>query len=157
MSNNFIKHKIHLTTTQLSKLRRAFSTKQSVTLRIDPKKAANYELYLTRTQILQLQGGKPRDIKFSKSQLIKQGGLIISLPALIAAGVSGISAISGLAGAASNIAKTVQAKQHQKKMETENKRHNERVEQLLRAQGKGVFLPRKRRGKGVFLPKKKRH
>ena len=56
-----------------------------------------------------------------------------------------------MAGAAGGIAKAVNDKKHNDRTESEAKRHNEEVENLLKAWGAGAYSPNKI-GKGVFLP-----
>ena len=133
----YAKHRVYLSKFQVEKLTSAIKNKKSVSLRIDPSIRANHDLYLTPSQIKKLKTGT-HDITLSKTQLSKNGGFIISIPALMA----GLSAAAGLATAGSAIAKTVQEKKHQKRQEAETKRHNTRVENLLRASGKGVFIPK---------------
>ena len=80
----------------------------------------------------------------------KSGGFIITIPTLLA----GIGAVASMAGAAGGIAKAVNDKKHNDKMESEAKRHNKKVENLLLANTntrKGAYLPRKT-AKGVFYP-----
>ena len=138
----YYKQNVHLTDGQAYKLDLAARKHEPVTLRINPSKKGNVDLYLTQRQINKLKDGNTHDLQFSKTQLAKNGGLIITIPTLLA----GISAAAAAAGAASNIAKAVNQKKHETKMEHEHKRHNSRVEQLLKASKKG---------QGAFLPKKK--
>ncbi len=85
----------------------------------------------------------------------KNGGFIITIPTLLA----GIGAAASMAGAAGGIAKAVNDKKHNDRTESEAKRHNKEVENLLKAtkamkiSGKGAYLPKKN-GKGAFLPKR---
>ena len=150
---SYIKHGVNLSENQLSKLRSAAKSKQAVKIRIDPTLKTNHQLYLTATQINKLKDGKPHDLNFSKTQLVKNGGFVISVPLLLA----GIGAAASAATAASNIAKTVQAKKAAKKRETEQKRHHAAIETYLKAKGQGVFLPSMRKkGKGAYIPKKQK-
>lgn len=156
---SYIKHDVYLTDGQMEKLRAAAKAGTSVTIRIDPTVRANRHLYLTATQIKKLKSSQaPKDIKISKTQLIKNGGFIISIPALLA----GLGAAAGIAGSAAGVARAVNAKKHEAKMEAEAARHNKNVEAMLKkaASGKGAFLPRvslkKERGRGAYLPRKRK-
>ena len=146
----YINSPIHLTESQLRKLK----LNEPCIVRIDPSKKANHHLLLTHTQVNQLNNAKSagtsKDLKISKTQLDKNGGFIITIPTLLA----GIGAAASMAGAAGGIAKAVNDKKHNDKMESEAKRHNKKVENLLLASsGKGVYLPKKS-AKGVFLPRR---
>lgn len=146
----YFKHSVYLTKNQLRKLSAASGKGEPVSLRIDPTVRGNSDLYLTKSQINKLSDGKVHDITLSKTQLSKNGGLLVTIPMILA----GISAAASIAGAASGVAKTVNQKKHESRVESESKRHNARVENLLAAkEGKGVFLPKKI-GRGVYLPKK---
>jgi hypothetical protein len=68
--------------------------------------------------------------------------------------LAGIGAAASMAGAAGGIAKAVNDKKYNDKMESEAKRHTKKVGNLLQASaGKGAYLPRKI-AKGVFLPRR---
>ena len=134
----YSKYKVHLTDSQLQKLKQSHKSKRDISVRIDPSLPGNFDLYLTKTQIEELKRGRPKDLKLSKAQLIKNGGFIISIPLLLA----GISAAASVAGAASGIAKTMQAKSYEKDMVAEAKRHNAKMETLSK-KGMGAFLPKK--------------
>jgi len=81
------------------------------------------------------------------------------IPAILAA----FGAAASVAGAAGGVAKAVNDKKHNDRTESEAKRHNKEVENLLKAtkamkigkgkQGSGAYLPKKN-GKGGFLPKR---
>ena len=136
----YINSPIHLTESQLRKLK----LNEPCIVRIDPSKKANHHLLLTQTQVNQLSNAKSagtsKDLKISKTQLEKNEGFIITIPTLLA----GIGAAASMAGAAGGIAKAVNDKKHNNKMESEAKRHNKKVENLLQAStGKGAYLPRK--------------
>ena len=148
----YVNSPIHLTESQLRKLK----LNEPCIVRIDPSKKANHHLLLTQTQVNQLNNAKSagtsKDLKISKTQLEKNGGFIITIPTLLA----GIGAAASMAGAAGGIAKAVNDKKHNDQMESEAKRHNKKVENLLLANtntGKGAYLPRKT-AKGVFLPRR---
>lgn len=169
----YLRHTVHLTTTQLEKLRAAANKKQAVTLEIDPTVRGNHHLYLTETQIKKLNKGKSARLTLSKTQLTKNGGFIITIPTLLA----GLGAAAGIASAAAATAKAVNAKKHETKMESEAKRHNKTVESFLGSKkGQGLLgdiiqlaplanqlaplanqmlNPKPKKGKGAFLPKKK--
>ena len=134
---SYIRHTVHLSESQLSKLRSASEKKEPVTISIDPIVRGNFQLYLTKTQIEKLKKGKPVHIKLSKSQLIKNGGFLFTIPAILAG-------LGTAAGIATGIAKTVNDKKYQDKMEAETKRHNLAMEAKSRIKkGKGPFLIRR--------------
>jgi hypothetical protein len=85
-------------------------------------------LFLTQTRVNQLNkaksSGSTKDVKLSKTQLSKNGGFIITIPAILAA----IGAAASMAGAAGGIAKAVNDKKHNIKTESKTKRHNKEVE-----------------------------
>ena len=144
---SYIRHNVHLSESQLSKLRAAGNKKEPVTITIDPQVRGNFQLYLTKTQINKLQKGKPAQITLSKTQLIKNGGFIFSIPAILA----GIGAAAGIA---TGIAKTVNEKKHQDKMEAEQKRHNLAMEKKgkgVNKQSMTVVKKDVKKGKGPFL------
>ena len=152
---SYLRYDVYLTDGQWDKVRAAAKAGREVSVRIDPSIRANRHLYLTASQIKKLKKGDgPKDIKLSRTQIVKNGGLIFSIPALLA----GLGAIGGLAGSAASVAKAVGTKRHEKKMETEARRHNKQVEDMLRkASGKGAYLPRKYvSGEGAFLPRRKK-
>ena len=144
-----------LTDYQLKKLK----SNEACSIRLDPNKKANHSLFLTKTQVNQLNkaksAGTSKEIKLSKTQMSKNGGFIITIPTLLA----GIGAAASMAGAAGGIAKAVNDKKHNDRTELEAKRHNKEVENLLKAtkamkiSGKGAYLPKKN-GRGAFLPKR---
>jgi hypothetical protein len=151
---NYVKTPVYLTDYQLRKLK----SNEPCSIRIDPAKKSNHHLFLTQTQVNQLNkaksSGTTKDVKLSKTQLSKNGGFIITIPALLA----GIGAAASMAGAAGGIAKAVNDKKHNDKTESEAKRHNKEVENLLKATkamkiGKGAYLPKKN-GTGAFLARK---
>jgi len=77
---------------QINKLKSALKKGEELTLQIDNSKSPNYEIYLTKTQINQINKGKR--INISKTQLKKNGGF---LPFLIPILTSlGLGAASGL-------------------------------------------------------------
>ena len=55
---------ISISESQKDKIRRAINNKESVTIRINPVKG-NDKLFLTETQITQLQKGKPINLTLS--------------------------------------------------------------------------------------------
>ena len=81
--SDYIKKKVHLSESQISKLKSAFKNGTEVTFQIDKSKCPNYDIYLTKTQINQINNGKR--ITFSKTQLKKNGGFLPFLAALIPA------------------------------------------------------------------------
>lgn len=90
--SNYVKTKIPLSEGQISKLKSAFKKGEEITLQINNSKTPNYEMYLTKTQINQINKGKR--ITISKTQLQKNGGF---LPFLIPILTSlGLGAASGL-------------------------------------------------------------
>jgi hypothetical protein len=126
-------------------------------------------LFLKQTQVNQLNKAKyvgtTKDVKLSKTQLSKNGGFIIAIPAILAA----LEAAASMAGAVGGIAKAVNDKKHNVKTECEAKRHNKEVENLLKAAkamkigkgnsktGFGAYLPgAKNNGKGAFFLARKR-
>ena len=138
------KRSLYLTTNQLAKIRAANGANRAVTIRVestplrDSSKRVKVDMYLTDTQIKKIRSGKPVDITLSKTQLKKNGGFVFSIPAILA----GLGAAAGMASSAATIAKAVNSKKHEKRMENMAKTHNKKLENLLR--GKGIFLPGKR-------------
>ena len=126
----YYKHTVALSNAQLKKIKVAHDKKQAVNLRIDPSLRGNHTLYLTTSQIKQLQSGKPKDIKLSVNQLTKNGGFLFTIPLILA----GISAAAGVAGATSTIVKNVQSANTEKAMTQELQRHNAVVEGNLKGQ-----------------------
>ena len=145
----YLRHMVHLTKHQLEKIRAAARKREAVSVLIDPRIRGNVHLYLTETQINRLNKGSPVRVTLSRTQLEKNGGFIITIPTLLA----GIGAAAGIASAAATTAKAVLQKKHDTKVEKETQRHNHVVEDFLKKQGKGAFLP-KRQGRGVYLPKR---
>ena len=146
---SYIKQKVHVSDSQLQKLRRASKNKEKTSITINLSLPPNFELYLTKTQINKLKKG-PRRIELSPTQLTKNGGFIFTLGSILA----GIGAAAGIASAASNIAKAVNTKKSETAMIQEQVRHNQEVENLLKAKnvvGQGAYLPKKytRLGAGV--------
>jgi hypothetical protein len=82
----------------------------------------------------------------NKKSSKKKGGLIFTLPALVA----GATALGSLAGGASALAKTINEKKAAQKQLEETRRHNLQMEK-----GKGLFLApyprRKTTGEGLYL------
>lgn len=137
----YFKKSLYLTDGQLKKISAAAHNDRSVTIRVDPTIRGTHELYLTQRQLDKLSDNDTHDLTLSKTQLSKNGGFVITIPTLLA----GLSAAAAISGAAGGIAKTVNQKKHQTKMETETKRHNAKMEGLLAGKkGKGAFLPKKR-------------
>jgi len=155
---NYVKTPVFLTEYQLKKLK----LNEPCSLRIDPNKKANHSLILTQTQVNQLNkaksSGTSKDIKLTKTQMSKNGGFLITIPAILAA----IGAAASVAGAAGGVVKAVNDRKHNDKTESEAKRHNKEVENLLKATkamkiGKGAYLPGSKKncnGKGSFLPRR---
>ncbi len=114
MKNNLYQF-TYLSESQLRKLK----LNQLCIVRVDPSKKANHHLLLTQTQVNQLNNAKSagtsKVLKISKTQLEENGGFIITIPTLLA----GTSAAASMAGAASEIAKAVDDKKHNDKMESE--------------------------------------
>jgi len=135
----YVRHAVHLTENQIKKIQSSIKKNKSVTIRIDPSIRANRHLYLTDRQIKSLKGGKPKDITLSMTQLKKNGGFIFSIPAILA----GIGAAAGIASSAANIARVVNQKKHESKMEIAAKKQNQAIQKLLK--GKGVYLPGKKK------------
>lgn len=148
----YVRTTVYLSPNQMGKIRAAAKAGREVAIRIDPGKRANQALYLTATQAQKIKSARaPVNVKLSKSQLGKQGGFIFTVPAILA----GIGAAASVAGASAGIAKAVQGNRHNKKMETETKRHNVAVEKLMQttaAATKRVAGVKKKLGGGVFLP-----
>ena len=148
----FVKTPVFLSDGQLGRIGKKSS--ETVKLRISLSKKPNHHLFLTKTQVDRIQKGKTQnksyiEITLSKHLMQKNGGFIITVPLLL----SGIAAAAAVAGAASGVAKTVNDGKHNHKMETETKRHNNEIENLLKSTqnlklgsggGKGVFLPKRR-------------
>jgi hypothetical protein len=135
---SYLKHSVHLTNFQLNKLKTAAKHSSPVSIDLDPQKPANFELYLTQRQINKLKKGIPTRLNISKSQIKRNGGFLFSVPAIIA----GIGALAGVTSAASAVAKSINAKKHQSKTETEQHRHNLEMEKLLKSKsGLGAYLP----------------
>ena len=146
----FIRHSVHLTNGQLNKLRTAAKGKKAASIQVNPRLKANHHLYLTPRQKTKLGKNKrPTRIKLSKTQMAKnggkRGGFVISVPLALSA----LGALGSLAGGAATVAKSVNAVKSQAKKLAESKRHNARVENLLKAAKTGRG---KKRGKGSFLP-----
>ncbi len=135
----YIRHSVYLSDNQLKKIRAAGNKNQAVSVRIDPNVRGNHHLYLTERQIKSLKEGKPKDIKLSMTQLKKNGGFIFSIPTILA----GIGAAAGLASSAATVAKAINQKKHETKMEQEAKKQNQQLQKLLK--GKGVYLPGKKK------------
>jgi hypothetical protein len=119
----YINSPIHITELQLRKLK----LNETCIVRIDPCKKANHHLLLKQTQVNQLNNAKSartsKDPNFSKTQLEKNRGFIITIPTLLA----GIVPAASMAGAAGGIAKAVNEKKHNDKIdkiESKAKRHN---------------------------------
>jgi hypothetical protein len=149
MTTSYVRTTVYLSDNQLSKIRTAAKAGREVTIRIDPGKRSNQTLYLTATQARKTRtSNTPVNIKLSKSQLGKQGGFIFTIPALLA----GIGAAAGTASAAAGIAKAVQSNKHNKKIESETRRHNVVVEKLMQAKRGGGGKKKSVRGTGVFVP-----
>ncbi len=151
---SFIKHNVYLTDFQLNKLRMAAKKKEQIHLDINPNMKPNFELYLTQSQITKLAKGHTARIKLSKSQLVKNGGFIFTIPALLA----GIGALAGVTSAASAVAKAANAKKHENLTELEQKRHNTEMEKLLsKKTGLGPYLPKtydnRKIGQGCHIKK----
>ena len=102
------------------------------------------------------QDAVPEIKSISKYISHKNGGFVVTIPAILAA----LGAAASVAGAAGGVAKAVNDKKHNDRTESEAKRHNKEDENLLKATkamkiGKGAYLPgAKRNGKGAFLPKR---
>ena len=149
----YIKHRVHLSDNQMSKLRTAARKKEKLSLDINPKLQGNFDLYLTQRQVNKILKGKTARLDLSPTQLKKNGGFIFTIPAILGA----IGAISGIAGAAANIAKTVDEKKHQQTQEAEQIRHNAAVENLLKAKdkiGTGAYITKKEKRSGAGMKNK---
>lgn len=90
----YVKTKVYLTDTQIDKIKHAFKNGESVSLQISSEKPPNYDLHLTKTQLLKLDKGKR--ITLSKTQLKKTGGFLPFLIPLLTTLATG--ALSGAAG-----------------------------------------------------------
>ena len=135
---SYLKHSVYLTEFQLNKLKSAAKHSEPVSIDIDPSKKPNFELYLTQRQINKLKKGIPARLNISKTQIKHNGGFLFSVPAIIA----GIGALASATSAAAAVAKSVNAKKHQSKTETEQRRHNLEMEKLLKSKsGLGAYLP----------------
>lgn len=135
----YVRHNVYLTENQIKKIRSSAKKNEAVSVRIDPTIRANNHLYLTERQINSLKNGKVKDITLSKTQLKKNGGFIFSIPAILA----GIGAAAGVASSAANIARAINQKKHETKIEEEAKKQNRELKKLLK--GKGVYLPGKKK------------
>ncbi|XP_049820162.1 uncharacterized protein LOC126264810 [Aethina tumida] len=82
----------------------------------------------------------PRTIPFSS----KQGGILPLLPIL-----AGLSSLGALMGGAAGVAKTIVDAKNAKKNLDEQKRHNQRMEQIGK-KGSGLYLRKNPKG-GVFM------
>ena len=113
-------YKVNLTKGQKDKLRRAFQSKNPVTLRLKKTQlSGNDQLMLTANQIKRIQKaasqGKGAEIKVSKSQAQKVGGSFVSALFPLARSVApilaktlGLSALAGLASeGASQVVKKI--------------------------------------------------
>ena len=78
----------------------------------------------------------------------KSGGVLPLIPIF-----AGLSAVGALAGGAAGIAKTINEFKMAKKLWTESKRHNEKMEALCI--GKGLHLKPHKDGLGIFVSKEK--
>lgn len=90
----YTKIRVHLSEGQIDKLRTAAKKGESVTLQIDSTLPPNNDLYLTETQVGQINKGKR--ITISKTQLRKTGGFLPFLVPALAALATGT--LSGAAG-----------------------------------------------------------
>ena len=143
----YYRKKLFLSENQVNKFKSAIKNKNDVSLQINPNLKGNIDLYLTKTQINKLKNGTS-NLNFSKTQLEhhrKSGGLIFSLPAII----GGISAIAGISTASANIAKAVNQKKHQNRMETEAKKQTAIMQTLNNKKGNGYS--KKKSGSGAYI------
>ena len=85
--SNYVKAKVYLSDSQKSKLKLALRNQDNLTLQIDKTKAPNHEMYLTKTQINQINNGKR--ITVSKTQLKKNGGFLPFLIPILTGLLSG--------------------------------------------------------------------
>ena len=56
--SDYIKKKVHLSDSQISKLKSSFKNGTEMTFQIDNLKCPNYDIYLTKTQINQIGNSK---------------------------------------------------------------------------------------------------
>ena len=116
-------YKVNLSKGQKDKLRRAFQSKNPVTLRLkNTQLSGNDQLMLTANQIKRIQKaasqGKGAEIKVSKSQAQKVGGSVVSALVPLARSVGpmlaktlGLSALAGLASeGATQVVKKISGK-----------------------------------------------
>ena len=129
----FIKHRVYLSDNQLQKLRQAAKKNESISVEIDPQKQGNFDLYLTTRQINRLNKGKPCKLALSKTQIVRNGGFLLTALAIA----------SALAGAATGIAKAVNEKKQQRSVLEEMKRHNLVMENKPATTGSGVYIPKR--------------
>lgn len=96
--SNYILKKVYLSEGQKNKLKSAYKKDEEISLQIDKTKTSNHDMYLTKTQIKQIENGKR--INISKTQLKKNGGFLPFLLPILAA--LGTGALSGTAAWGAN-------------------------------------------------------
>lgn len=89
---SYTKIKVYLSDGQISKLKSAVQKCEEVTLQINQSKPPNYDIFLTKTQINQINNGKR--ITISKTQLKKKGGFLPFLAPLLPAILAGTKALA---------------------------------------------------------------
>ncbi len=165
---SYVRHSVHLTEGQLSKLRSAAKNKEAVSIQINPQQQANHHLYLTRSQIARLKKG-PSRITLSKSQLVRNGGFVVTIPMITAA----LAGLASVAGTASTVATAVNKKKALDKQLKQEAEHHRRLEAIKAKTGsgcgkkrgkkrgkKGKGVPKRgrgaaKKGRGVYLPKRR--
>lgn len=89
---SYIKKKVYLSEGQIDKLNSALRKNEEITLQIDKSKSPNYDIYLTKTQINQINQGKR--ITISKTSLKKNGGFLpFIIPILTSLGLGAVSGV----------------------------------------------------------------
>jgi len=111
MTTNYITVEVFLTDVQQRKIQSAIKSEQPCTIRINPSLKGNSKLFLTQTQLNQLEKAlkekKSVDITFSKQQLKHQTGGFLPLIGMLAAKALPFIVKGALAGAATTAASKV--------------------------------------------------
>ena len=135
---SYLRHSVTLSENQKKKLADAIKHGQGVTIRLSYNElTGSNPILITSQQLAKINKARLQkkgvELKFSKTQLSKQGGilpfLVAAIPALIAAGKAAALGAAGAAGA-SGVKAIVDAVQKGKGLKV-----------LPRKTGKGMFLP----------------
>jgi hypothetical protein len=136
---SYLRYSVSLSESQKKKLASAIKTGKEVTIRLSYNElTGSNPILITSQQQTKINKAKLQkkgvQLKFSKTQLSKQGGflpfLAAAIPALVAAGKAVALGAAGAAGAA-GVKGIVDAVQKGKGLK------------ILRKRGKGIFLPGK--------------